>query len=280
MNETYKLMTNKEITINYSNNFKIYNLFINNKNEYTSFLYYISSNFGIPYDLLKTIDKIFDVKQSDAQFYFKLRKMYESKVSIIIDKIDALYETKHITKKVNSILSIVGNNNSIKNALDIGTENDIFLDQLSKQMNISKVIGLNVNKYSHYFSYQKAVNSGKIIIYDGINFPFNNDEFDLVTMLAVLHHIPDIEIFLNALCKITKSIYIKDNDMINELAYTMVELQHELYEGILYPTPRSGLYKYTMGTVIDILKRNNFKINYVNAHNKFTRFYVLYATKN
>lgn len=81
-----------------------------------------------------------------------------------------------------------------------------------------------------------------------------------MTILAVLHYIEHIDEFIKNLAKITRYIYIRDNDMITHTSYDMVEIQHELYEGILYPNNRSPLYRLNKYAVIKKLKQYEFTV--------------------
>jgi hypothetical protein len=98
--------------------------------------------------------------------------------------------------------------------------------------------------------------------------------------MAVVHHIKDLNIFFKNLCDITKLIYIKDQDVVNDDVFNSVKVQHELYEGILYPNKSSPLYKVSKNYIITLLKKNNFSIIYDISIDFITKPYILLASKN
>jgi 2-polyprenyl-3-methyl-5-hydroxy-6-metoxy-1,4-benzoquinol methylase len=99
-------------------------------------------------------------------------------------------------------------------------------------------------------------------------------------MISVLHHIKNKKKFINNLCKITKRIYIKDNNITSNSTFNIIKLQHEVYEGILYPNKSSNLYKLSKDYIIKLLKENNFHIKYLTEYEYFTKSFVILACKN
>lgn len=112
------------------------------------------------------------------------------------------------------------------------------------------------------------------------NFPFAENEFDLVTILAVLHHIENLGKFIKNLCKITKYIYIKDNDMVTDVSYDLIEIQHELYEGVLYPNDRSPLYRLKKDYMLKKFKKNGFSVIKEVDYDIFTRPFTMLLKKD
>jgi hypothetical protein len=206
-----------------------------------------------------------------------LQKYYNKNINNILKFQKKIYSKKHIIKKILSIKKTL-NNTSVKKVLDIGTEDINFLYKLDYFLKC-KSFGLNIlDGYSHYFNPNNKNN--RIIIYNGINFPFKENEFDLVTMISVLHHIKNKKKFINNLCKITKRIYIKDNNITSNSTFNIIKLQHEVYEGILYPNKSSNLYKLSKDYIIKLLKENNFHIKYLTEYEYFTKSFVILACKN
>jgi 2-polyprenyl-3-methyl-5-hydroxy-6-metoxy-1,4-benzoquinol methylase len=273
------LLSYDDINKIYGNKYRVYNLYKHYKknkngiNEYLNLLNYIKSNFNIIININK---KHF----SDAYFYITLRNNLKINNEQIIEQSKKLYREKHIKKKVDDILKYTHNINTIKKTLDIGTEDEYFLDVLNEKTGY-ETLGINIKTgYEHYFNSSSSdSDNDKIIYYDGLNFPFEKNTFDLVTMIAVLHHVDNIGKFIKNLCKITKYIYIKDNDMVTRSSYDLIEIQHELYEGILYPNNRSPLFKLTKDYVINKFNKYGFVVVKQTDYEIFTRPFTLLLKK-
>lgn len=278
-NKKSTLLSLKDINNLYSHKYRFYKLY--KANELDIVFNYIKMNFKFTKDIkLEKFEKYAKEKKSDSYFYLYLRKNYNDNYKNIVNYQTNFYKTKHLVKKINSIIKTIKKSYLTKfnYILDIGTEDETFIDIL-EEMFKCKVSGLNIDVgYEHYKQFNK--NNSKIILYDGINFPFKENQISLVIIMAVIHHIHNIEMFFNNLCKIAKVIYIKDNDISNKLTKYNIDIQHEVYEGILYPNNRSPLYYYTNEYIVKLLKKNNFKILSNNIFDKFTKTYVLLACKN
>jgi SAM-dependent methyltransferase len=270
------LMTFYEIEKYYGNLYRFYYIYTTNKNELHSFVRYIQKNFALKGHF--NLNKIFSKKISDAKFYKILRKHYPKSVSQMELFQRKIYEIK-IPRKVDAIYK---NTFSLlkdcKAILDIGTESDFFITALQDKMNCN-VIGINIESgFSHYVSYEEAIKSGKIFTYDGIHFPFSDKQFDLSILTSVIHHVNyPLDEFMEQVCRISKNIYIKEDDIINTESKYIQEIIHELYDGILMPNKPHPIYPITNQQLVEILEKNNFKIIFNKINDYFTRPFVLVA---
>jgi len=275
------LLNVKDIIKLFNNKFRFVEIY--KQNQLDKLFYYSQINFkfkkGISYDDFK---KLAENNKPDVDFYLYLRKYYDTDHHQIINYQVDFYKNKQVVKKVLSIKNILEKFNitNLNKVLDVGTEDINYLNVLGKNLH-ARTQGLNIDSgYEHYKGqFNKAVATKRIILYDGINFPFRDNEFGLVTLIAVVHHVEKLELFFKNLCKITKLIYIKDNDISNKITEYCVEIQHEMYEGVLYPNNRSPLYYHTNEQVTKILKMNGFKILYNYIYPEFTKSYTLLAIK-
>ena len=278
------LWTTDQITEAYNTKYKFYNLADDNIAFKIAFNYIIK-NFKVQMKYNEFIDFV-NRRKSDAEVYNFLRQRYTSDTNKAVEDHDEIYKSKHIVNKVKTLYDSVSKYGPFNRILDIGTEDHIFLDKVGEKFNIKMdednyVKGLNIiDGYPHYSLYEEAVKSGKVILYDGINIPFTSAIFDMVILISVLHHVENIEEFLTKVCKITKSIYIKDNDMSTTQALCNRDIQHELYEGILCPSvSRSSLTKITNGQILGILRKNGFNVLVNDVSIEFTRPMVIFAQK-
>ena len=275
------LMTPRELFDAYDNHYKFYDLRRKNARNINILMDYIYSKFG-PFKQKIDANRVLSNKISDAEFYQILRKDYTNDLDKIIKFQKNLYKTKHVVQKTKSIMNVVNSNLKsfqCQKILDIGTEDVDFLLELEKNSGCN-VTGLNIRSgYSHYNTYEEAIKSKKIVLYDGYTIPFNDNEFSLITVIAVLHHVENIEKFIKEICRVGEMVYIKDNDMTNISSRYNVDIQHELYEGVLYPSKLSPLYITTNNQIVDLLEKNNFEIIYNKVNNYFTRPYTILASK-
>lgn len=276
-----KLMTLYELDNYFGNKYRFYHLYRTDYIELRNFVRYITKSFGI--DGYINLKKIFSDQITDANFYKILRKNYHKNVEQILTYQKEIYESK-IPKKAESIYQLIDQLNLFPNRcnqmLDIGTESTEFLLEFEKKVRC-EVIGSNISSgFSHYASYEEAIQSGKIVLYDGIHFPFNDNQFDLSTIVMVIHHVDKLEEFMKDVCRISKNIYIKDDDITNDRSKYIQEIQHELYDGVLVPNKPYPINSLTNKQIIDILERNNFRIIYNKINEYLTRPFVLIATKN
>lgn len=249
---------------------------------------YIRDNFkfsnglglGLNYDEFALLGK---GKCPDSDFYLYLRKVYDANTDdIILSQIN--YRKQQLDKKINSVVNVV-NVNCIERdynvVLDVGTEDINFLDKLGEKLLNAKVIGLNVGMgYECYKQFDPTTIRQRIILYDGVNFLFDDNQFDLVTLITVVHHVEHWEKFLDNLCKITKALYIVDNNIMDDVAQYHLEIQHELYEGILYFNDTTPLFPSANNNVVEILERNNFSIVSNSIEEGSAKSYILFGIKN
>ena len=275
------IMTSYELYNSYGHNYKFYDLYQKNPRNIDILSRWIYARFG-PFKNKPNIKKLLTKKISDGKIYQILSSNYTKSEDEVYKFQQNLYKTNHIVKKTESIFNVVretiGHLN-IKKTLDIGTEDADFLSAIEKLIGCDSM-GLNIRSgYSHYNTYNEAVKNKKIVLYDGVNIPFSDNEFDLVTIIAVIHHVENIDKFMKEACRVSKNIYIKDNDMTTSVAKNNVDIQHELYEGVLHPGRLSPLFVTTNGDVIKLLEQNNFEIKYNKINENFTKPYVVLASK-
>lgn len=136
---------------------------------------------------------------------------------------------------VNSLMNNLGYKpRNLKSYLDIGAIRTGHLEYVSKSLRIpyDKVYGINIEDDSKgSLKYGVEQNKSKIITYDGSNIPEINGikEYDLITVISTLHHIPpDV---LRPLAQsisdhCSKYLLIKENDLDDRKSKTYFTWQH------------------------------------------------------
>ena len=231
--------------------------FRKNKKLFDDFMNYIcdSGSFDFKENIKPKILALVKKNRSDQEIYKLMKKNFiprEIRTNDPKFKINLLYK----------MLEKYQGTDIPQTILDIGTEEIRFLTTLEKTFKGSKAYGLNINEgFSHYHknfsgnltpltpleeknSKENTDNktSEGIFEYDGINIPFEENMFDLITIYNVLHHVKpsDLQELIKNIIRVSKKyIFIKEVDLHFRYEKDYFNIQHDLYEGILYEDKKS-----------------------------------------
>ena len=114
------------------------------------------------------------------------------------------------------ILSFINVNKGMR-ILDLGTGSGYLSFPIAKNNPCCDVIGLDIVNSALEANRARAVSEGiknlSFVSYDGIDFPFDANTFDLVVTRYALHHFPDIEHSIGEVSRVLKSggmLFISD----------------------------------------------------------------------
>ena len=114
------------------------------------------------------------------------------------------------------ILSFINVNKDMR-ILDLGTGSGYLSFPIAKNNPCCDVIGLDIVNSALEANRARAVAEGiknlSFVSYDGIDFPFDANTFDLVVTRYALHHFPDIEHSIGEVSRVLKSggmLFISD----------------------------------------------------------------------
>ena len=114
------------------------------------------------------------------------------------------------------ILSFINVNKDMR-ILDLGTGSGYLSFPIAKNNPCCDVIGLDIVNSALEANRARAVAEGiknlSFVSYDGIDFPFDANTFDLVVTRYALHHFPDIEHSIREVSRVLKSggmLFISD----------------------------------------------------------------------
>jgi hypothetical protein len=199
-------------------------------NASKSFVKYICKNFGC-----NDFNSMMDI-WTKPSFYMDARNLIKMNTDETYSY-NLIRKAKTISTYIRKLQDETFSKDSFNSLLDIGTESPEYLDRIEIETNI-KCIGLNINGYIHYTSdFEFGVRFGRIKLYDGINIP-QDETYDIISILAVLHHVPpeNMESLAEGIAKVCNNILIiKDNDLIDDESKTFAYFQHSIYEGGLSP---------------------------------------------
>lgn len=181
---------------------------------------------------IKNIIKLIDNDQNDEIIYNyimnnkKINNNYGSNSNRGIER------AKEI---VNILNNIDCNYNKIGNLLDIGCNTGEITRQVKKLLKLNKKKSICIDVGS--FSGRKIIPTNDITyhIYDGINIPFQNDEFYLVIMMQVLHHVENVEQFMENLYRVIKPnsiILFREHDCIDNKMSYLIDVEHMIWSSL------------------------------------------------
>lgn len=101
--------------------------------------------------------------------------------------------------------------------LDLGTGSGYISFPIAEKFPEAVIVGLDIVEGALEMNRIKAekesIRNISFVTYDGINFPFHDNEFDLVISRYALHHFPDIQKSISEVSRILKSdglLFISD----------------------------------------------------------------------
>lgn len=133
------------------------------------------------------------------------------------------------------VLESINNKYSITSYLDIGCNNGSITVPFGEKLSLDSnhIHGIDVVNFGAQtikpfegFDYKQ---------YDGYNIPFEDESFDLLTCLMVLHHVErpaDLIKEFNRVMRKSSIIIIKEHNSYDPLLDNLIELEHMLYETI------------------------------------------------
>jgi ubiquinone/menaquinone biosynthesis C-methylase UbiE len=139
--------------------------------------------------------------------------------------------------------------------LDIGCFDGNITEAFKNKFNLNKlqVHGVDIKSYNKY---------DEIIFskYDGITLPYNDNSFDLITCLMVLHHIPKENLFnilheINRVLKPNGVLILREHDVDSTQQCYLLNIMHDFYD-----------YVWNDNSIIKTEETDQWTTNYKNNH--------------
>ena len=122
-------------------------------------------------------------------------------------------------------------------------------------------------------------------IYDGINIPYKG--VDLVSIIMVLHHVRDLDPFLESLYTVLTGdgiVIVREHDAVDEQTRNLIHIQHEIFSAIY---SKDAIYTYESGEdnymskkeIISRMKSKGFRYSNVKIlfrNNPTNYFYIVF----
>lgn len=289
----------------HKNQFNFHTMLVDNKKLLISFVFYIYKIFDLSsyekrkkrvFECIRRIKK----ERSDFPIYMFLNTEMVKMGRTSSRELEASGYEQNIHKKIDSLIKILPAN-AIPNivdlpALDIGTERLQYLDILEETLKV-RAFGINISAgFCHYDeSFATNEQDKRFSFYDGIHINFPDNSFSLITMLSVIHHIPD-ENFVQLAKEIVRVLrpggylFIKDVDLKTPTNIASFRVQHHLYaDGFLIEGERSYFnetvtFEKTMSALIRSSnsneQNNQLTLVSVDYQQNFNGTYFALFTKN
>lgn len=115
---------------------------------------------------------------------------------------------------------------SPKNILDFGCGDGISCEILRELFPQAKITGVDVSSESIKIAQEKNIYNCDFVSYDGVNFPFESESFDLIFSACVFHHIehknhPKILTELKRVLRDGSKLFIFEHNPINPFTIKM-----------------------------------------------------------
>lgn len=176
----------------------------------------------------------------------------------------------------------------IKTVLDVGTGDGAKIYDINKQLNlpIENVKCIDVEGEAYYNENEIIQASKRCTFqkYDGITIPFADNSFDLVTILMVLHHVPELTNIIAEIKRVVTiggCVFIKEHDA-NENTISYLHVLHWMYcwKKLVSTTDAINLYQNYMSadTIAKLFEQAGFKsIKKHNTNNYTGDYYKLFV---
>ncbi len=130
-----------------------------------------------------------------------------------------------------TIKKIISDNKiKVETFLDFGAGEGLKTEAVKVQLGLKKenVFALDLKDFHSVKNQNKNLN---YIYYDGKTIPTLSKKIDLITIIHVLHHIPDVENIIEQLKKFKDCYFIiKEHDCYSDDFAKIIDIEHALYE--------------------------------------------------
>lgn len=169
-------------------------------------------------------------------------------------------------------------NININKYLDIGSNNGLYTVALGELLGLSrdKIFGIDLGE----FAGMKIIPIDGFVYkdYNGIDIPYPDNSFDLVTMFMVFHHVREPLKLLGEIHRVLKKggvLLLREHDSENNKMFeNLFTLEHYLYNIFYDKIKFDNFYKdyhenyYSKVGLIDLMEKSGFKL--VNQNKKYT----------
>lgn len=199
---------------------------------------------------------------SDEEFIEKLKKIVPKMES----EMDSIRRGKKFGDEWYKIIKPL----DIKytNYLDIGCNTGSITVEFAKNLQLKKsnIFGIDLE----WFTEKKIepVSGFNFQVYDGLNIPFEDNKFDIITCSMVLHHVDKQNILLSEIRRVLKKdgiFFIKEHNATDNNLENLIKLEHLLFDTLSLNTKYSDFldYYFFKGLNKDklklLMKEYNFK---------------------
>jgi SAM-dependent methyltransferase len=171
--------------------------------------------------------------QPDSDIYSVLRRKYlELSEKYKIDAVGA--DEQRGENRIKSITKRIDMRFHVSSYLDIGCFDGGITKAMGQYFNLNKMqtYGVDIKPYKDNYA------DITFAVYDGIQLPFSDSSFDLMSCLMTLHHIPkdNLELLLKEISRVMKPdgiLILREHDVGHrqiELKHHVLDVMHDFYD--------------------------------------------------
>jgi 2-polyprenyl-3-methyl-5-hydroxy-6-metoxy-1,4-benzoquinol methylase len=141
------------------------------------------------------------------------------------------------------------------------------------------VYGADLKSWGHYSKDNRPKELNFIELQERKAFPIDNEKFDIVSCLMVLHHVDNIDFFMKEINRILKPggiLYIVEHDAMTVVDKMLADIEHAMYEVVI--RSNQNFFKEFKTQYYDWLEwdiiMNHYGFDYVHANYNYDTVYA------
>ena len=188
-------------------------------------------------EIINKVDLLVKDNKKDEEIYKILKNLFHEKIKKSREYI-LKCKNDHFDGRAQSRIEDIStfiSNQSINRYLDIGCGDGSITSMIGSYLRKYCNENIEINGIDVYDRRKYDFPHLKFKLYNGIQIPYEDRSFDMITVFMVLHHIDDIYAFLNEILRVLRKggiLIIREHDVDSIQMKYIIDIQHELYNKV------------------------------------------------